>query len=53
MKNDVYSKPEIIKVGNAVIRVYSPIIDEKERERRMNLIKQSSISMVLSKGENK
>ena len=49
MRNDVYAEPEIIKVGNAVVRVYSPIITDKERERRMTAIKNASVSMVLSK----
>ena len=52
MKNDIYGEPEIIKSGNIIAKVYSPIITEKERERRMNLIKQASVSLVLSK-ENK
>lgn len=53
MRNDIYSEPEIIKVGNATVRVYSPIITDKERERRMTAIKNASVSMVLSKGQQK
>ena len=53
MKNDVYGNPTIIKEKNITAKVYSPILTEKERERRMNLIKQASVSLVLSKGENK
>ena len=53
MKNDVYAEPEILKVGNAVVRVYSPILSDKERERRMTNIKNASVSMVLSKGQKK
>ena len=49
MRNDIYSEPEILKVGNAVVRVYSPILSDKERERRMDAIKKASVSMVLSK----
>ena len=41
MKNDIYGEPEIIK----------GIITEEERERRMNLIKQASVSLVLSQYE--
>lgn len=53
MKNDIYGEPEIIKGKNIIAKVYSPIITEKEREKRMGVIKQSSVSLVLSKGENK
>lgn len=51
MKNDIYGEPEIIKKGNIIARVYSPIITEQERERRMNLIKQASVQLVLSRYE--
>jgi hypothetical protein len=50
MKNDIYGEPEIIRGKNIIARVYSPIITEKEKERRMELIKQASVSLVLSKG---
>ena len=53
MKNDVYGEPEIIKGKNIIAKVYSPIITEQERERRMNQIKKASVSLVLSKEENK
>lgn len=48
MKNDIYGEPEIIKGKNIIAKVYSPIITEKEREKRMTAIKQASISLVLS-----
>ena len=51
MKNDIYGEPEIIKGKNIIAKVYSPIITEKERDRRMSLIKQASISLVLSKSK--
>jgi hypothetical protein len=50
MKNDIYGEPDIIRGKNIIAKVYSPIITEKERERRMELIKQASVSLVLSKG---
>ena len=53
MKNDIYGEPEIIKTKNIIARVYSPIITEEEKDRRMNLIKKASISLVLSRDENK
>ena len=49
MKNDVYGEPEIIRKGNIVARVYSPILTEEERNRRMELIKQAAVRLVLSK----
>ena len=52
MKNDIYGEPEIIRGNNIIAKVYSPILTEKERERRMELIKKASVSLVLSK-ENK
>ena len=51
MKNDIYGEPEIIKGKNITAKVYSPIIDEKERERRMEAIKKASVCLVLSKYE--
>ena len=50
MKNDIYGEPEIIRENNIIAKVYSPILTEEERERRMELIKQASVSLVLSKG---
>lgn len=49
MQNDVYGEPEIIRGNNIIAKVYSPIITEQERERRMELIKKASVSIVLAK----
>ncbi len=49
MKNDVYGEPEIIKYKNIVATVYSPILTDEERERRMEIIKQAAVRLVLSK----
>lgn len=49
MKNDIYGEPEIIKYKNIVATVYSPILTEEERNRRMERIKQAAIRLVLSK----
>ena len=51
MKNDIYGEPEIIKSGNIIARVYSPILTEEERERRIAAMRKASVSMVLSKYE--
>ena len=49
MKNDVYGEPEIIRKGNIVAKVYSPILTDEEREKRMEKIKQAAVRLVLSK----
>lgn len=49
MKNDIYGEPEIIKHKNIIATVYSPILTDKERERRMEQIKQAAVRLVLSK----
>ena len=49
MKNDIYGEPEIITHKNIVATVYSPILTEEERKRRMERIKQAAIRLVLSK----
>ena len=51
MKNDIYGEPEVIKSGNIIAKVYSPIITEQEKERRMAAMRKASVSMVLSKYE--
>ena len=53
MKNDIYGEPEIIKGKNIIAKVYSPIITEKEKERRLTTMRKASVDMVLSKGTQK
>ena len=48
MKNDIYGEPVIIKTNNVVARVYSPILTDEERERRMKIFKQAAVRLVLS-----
>lgn len=48
MKNDVYGEPVIIRTNNIIAKVYSPILTDGEREKRMEKIKQASIRLVLS-----
>lgn len=48
MKNDVYGEPKIIRTGNIIAKVCSPILTDAEREKRMDKIKQASIRLVLS-----
>lgn len=49
MKNDIYGEPEIITYKNIVATVYSPILTEEERKRRMEQIKKAAVRLVLSK----
>lgn len=53
MKEDVYGEPEIIRYKNIVAKVYSPILTDEEWERRMNLIKQAAVRLVLSQDQTK
>lgn len=53
MKHDIYGEPEIIEGNNIIAKVYSPIITEKEKDRRLADMRKASVSMVLSKGEKK
>jgi hypothetical protein len=53
MKKDIYGEPEIIKHNNIVATVYSPILTEEEREKRMDRIKQAAVRLVLSKNKTK
>jgi hypothetical protein len=47
MSKDVYGEPEIIKEGNIIAKVYSPILTDEERERRMEEIKKACVRLVL------
>lgn len=51
--NDIYGEPEIIRYKNIIATVYSPILTEEERNKRMERIKQAAIRLVLSKNEVK
>lgn len=53
MINDIYGEPEIIVHKNIVAKVYSPILTEEERNKRMERIKQAAVRLVLSKNEVK
>jgi hypothetical protein len=48
LKNDIYGEPVIIRTNNIVAKVYSPILTDAEREKRMEKIKQASIRLVLA-----
>lgn len=44
---DIYGEPEVITYGNITAKVYSPILTDEERARRMELIKQAAVRLVL------
>lgn len=52
MRNDIYGEPDIIRKGNIIAKVYSPILTEKEHDRRMTVIKKATVSLVLSKNSS-
>ena len=53
MRDDIYNEPEIFTGETFIAKVYSPVLTDKERNRRMEAIKQASISLVLSKNSTK
>ena len=52
MRNDTYGEPTVITKGNCIAKVYSPILTDKERDKRMTAIKKASVSLVLSKNSS-
>lgn len=53
MRNDVYGEPETIKYKNIIAKVYSPIISDEEQERRIEIIRQAAVQLVLSRKDTK
>jgi hypothetical protein len=48
VKNDIYGEPTIFKKNNITARVYSPILTEEERNKRMEQIKQAAARLVVA-----
>ena len=46
MSKDVYGEPIIVRRGNNIAMVYSPILTEEEYNRRMNEIKKATAQMM-------
>lgn len=46
---DTYSEPKTYNYPNAVVKVYSPVITEEERKRRMEQIAKSAERLLKSK----
>ena len=48
-QKDTYGEPKTIEFPNAVVKVYSPILTEEERKRRMERIAKSAERLLNSK----
>ena len=48
-QKDTYSEPKIFNYPNAVIKVYSPILTDEERKRRMEQIAKSAANLLKPK----
>ena len=48
-EKDKYSEPKTFYYPNAVVKVYSPILTEEERKRRMEIIAKSAAALLNSK----
>jgi hypothetical protein len=46
-------EPKVIQYPGAVVRVYSPILTEEERKKRMEAIVKSAEKLLISKETNK
>lgn len=46
---DTYGEPKTIEFPNAVVKVYSPILTDEERKRRMERIAKSAERLLSSK----
>jgi len=53
VKNDIYGEPEIIKHGNIIATVHSPILTDEERARRMEQIKKAAMRVVFAQNDTK
>jgi hypothetical protein len=45
MKKDTYHEPIVMQDAGAIIRIYRPILDDKEKARRMKLIHDAAANM--------
>ena len=46
---DTYQDPVIITCPGMIARVYHPILTEKEREKRLNAIKEAAVRLLIDK----
>ena len=48
-EKDKYNEPKTLELQGAVVKVYSPILTEEERKRRMEQIAKSAERLLTSK----
>lgn len=46
MGQDTYGEPKVIHTDGATIRIFTPILTEEERERRMERIKYCAVELL-------
>ena len=51
-QNDKYNEPIIITFPNMVARVYTPILEPEEREKRMKAIHRATANVLKNKMQN-
>lgn len=49
---DTYGEPRIFKFPGATVRVYSPILTEEERARRMKAIEKAAAAVLIAEIES-
>lgn len=50
---DTYGEPIVMRVNNAIVTVYRPILTPEERAKRMKEIMDASVRLVMSGEKNK
>lgn len=51
-QNDKYNEPIVITFPNMVARVYTPILEPEEREKRMKAIHRATANVLKNKMKN-
>ena len=52
-QKDTYEEPKVLTFPSAVVKVYSPILTEEERKKRMERIAKSAEELLKSKTTEK
>lgn len=45
---DVYGEPRILQYPGITVRVYSPILTDEERTRRMKMIEEAAAAVIIA-----
>lgn len=45
---DVYGEPRILQYPGITVRVYSPILTDEERARRMKMIEEAAAAVIIA-----